>query len=231
MKTKMLLFVAAALLVSGCGHNISVYSKGVGVEIAWRPNTVMPSLRMGSYENLDLCQRENNQVRYTSNTRTGFDWFGLKKLLGESTDDVGIGTVLEVKSGPMTNGYVAQVLTSANVNEHHAEIAKEMFAVESDLGNKETRIGDVSANATSVVTAERGVLGSSKVTTPTNEFTEEAIKNQVNPMSMVDVFHKFGLYIVLGIVSIVLIVLGFVNIYIITIGRKVKKLKQLTERK
>ena len=224
MNGKMLLFVSVLLLASSCGHNISVYSKGVGAELAWRPNTVMPSLRVGSYENLDLCQRENNQVRYASNTTVGFNWFGLKTLFGDDKDDVGIGTVLEVKSGPMTNGYVAEVLTSPNVNESHVEIAKEIFAVESDLGGKETRIGDVSANATPVVTTEKGVLGDSKVTTPTNEFTEDAIKEQVSPKSAVDVLQKFGLYIVLGVVSIVVIILAFVNLYIITISKKAREI-------
>lgn len=37
---KPIAFIAFAVLLAlvGCGHNISVYSKGVGVELAWRPN-------------------------------------------------------------------------------------------------------------------------------------------------------------------------------------------------
>ncbi len=229
MKMQIVLIGAFALfLLCGCGHNISVYSKGVGAELSWRPNTIMPALRMGSYENLDLCQRENNQVRYASNTAVGFNWFGLKSLFGGGkTNDVGVGTVFEVKTGPMTNGYVHKVLTSPDVKPEHVEIAKSMFGVEVDLGNKETHIGDVSANATPVVTTEKNILGSSTVKTPTNEFTEDAIKEQVNPMSLVDVLHKFGLYIVIGIVSIIVIVLAFINIYIITISKRYKEMKDV----
>ena len=180
---KPIAFIAFAVLLAlvGCGHNISVYSKGVGVELAWRPNTAMPSIRFGSYENLDLVQKENNQVRYTSNNGVGFDWFGLKSLFGgEKGNDIGMGTVLEVKTGPQINGYVADALLNPEVKPEHVEIAKAVTGVQMDLGDKETHVSlnEARANTTPVVTTEKGAFGGVTVTTPTNQYTEKAIEGQ-----------------------------------------------------
>ena len=180
---KPIAFIAFAVLLAlvGCGHNISVYSKGVGVELAWRPNTAMPSIRFGSYENLDLVQRENNQVRYTSNNGVGFDWFGLKSLLGGGNgNDIGMGTVLEVKTGPQINGYVADALLNPDVKSEHVEIAKAVTGVKMDLGDKETHVSlnEARTNTTPVVTTEKGAFGGVTVTTPTNQYTEKAIEGQ-----------------------------------------------------
>ena len=180
---KPIAFIAFAVLLAlvGCGHNISVYSKGVGVELAWRPNTAMPSIRFGSYENLDLVQKENNQVRYTSNNGVGFDWFGLKSLFGgEKGNDIGMGTVLEVKTGPQINGYVADALLNPDVKPEHVEIAKAVAGVQMDLGDKETHVSlnGAKTNTTPVVTTEKGAFGGVTVTTPTNQYTEKAIEGQ-----------------------------------------------------
>lgn len=180
---KPIAFIAFAVLLAlvGCGHNISVYSKGVGVELAWRPNTAMPSIRFGSYENLDLVQKENNQVRYTSNNGVGFDWFGLKSLFGGGKgNDIGMGTVLEVKTGPQINGYVADALLNPDVKSEHVEIAKAVTGVKIDLGDKETHVSlnEARTNTTPVVTTEKGAFGGVTVTTPTNQYTEKAIEGQ-----------------------------------------------------
>lgn len=180
---KPIAFIAFAVLLAlvGCGHNISVYSKGVGVELAWRPNTAMPSIRFGSYENLDLVQKENNQVRYTSNNGVGFDWFGLKSMFGGGKgNDIGMGTVLEVKTGPQINGYVADALLNPDVKSEHVEIAKAVTGVKMDLGDKETHVSlnEARTNTTPVVTTEKGAFGGVTVTTPTNQYTEKAIEGQ-----------------------------------------------------
>lgn len=131
MKTTMPLYLMTLLLMTGCGHVITTYSKGVGLELAWSADTIAPAVRMGTYENVDVAQKENTQVRYTSNTGLGFDMFGIGKIISlfdgkQNKSDVGIGTVLEVKSGPMITGYVADVLQSPNIRQEHVEIARSL---------------------------------------------------------------------------------------------------------
>lgn len=216
---KPIAFIAFAMLLAlvGCGHNISVYSKGVGVELAWRPNTAMPSIRFGSYENLDLVQRENNQVRYTSNNGVGFDWFGLKSLLGGGKgNDIGMGTVLEVKTGPQINGYVADALLNPDVKPEHVEIAKAVTGVKMDLGDKETHISldGAKTNTTPVVTTEKGAFGGVTVTTPTNQYTEKAIEGQAKTNSSHDSLKPYRFHIACAVIMLIL-AMSFVMVHLL----------------
>lgn len=205
-----------AILLSSCGHNISVYSKGVGAELAWRPNTIMPSIRFGSYENLDLVQKENNQVRYASDTGVGFNWFGLGSLFGGKKNDVGTGTVLEMKTGPQINGYASRVLTSPEVRKEHVEIAKSIMDVDISLGDGETVVDSDMAktNATPVVVTEKGALGGSKVTTPTNQYTKKSIKKQVRTSNIYDTLKSYGIYILCA-VALLLLALVYVIVHLL----------------
>ena len=227
---KPIAFIAFAVLLAlvGCGHNISVYSKGVGVELAWRPNTAMPSIRFGSYENLDLVQRENNQVRYTSNNGVGFDWFGLKSLLGGGKgNDIGMGTVLEVKTGPQINGYVADALLNPDVKPEHVEIAKAVTGVKMDLGDKETHVSlnEARTNTTPVVTTEKGAFGGVTVTTPTNQYTEKAIEGQAKTSSSHDSLKPYRFHIACAVIVLIL-AMSFVMVHLL---QKRSDMKKMTE--
>ena len=228
MKKLHFLMIGLVLLMTGCGHNIAVYSKGLGVELAWRPNTVLPSLRFGSYENLDLVQKENNQVRYTSNNGAGFSWFGLRSLLtGDKSQDIGMGTVIEFKTGPQINGYAADVLLNPDVKPEHVEIAKAITGVEMDLGDRETHVGlgEVKSNTTPVVVTEKSLFGGSKVTTPANQYTVEAIKKQVKTTGLMDLIESYGLYIAC-IVAVALLAIAFVMVSLIEKASEWKDLAQ-----
>lgn len=225
---KPIAFIAFAVLLAlvGCGHNISVYSKGVGVELAWRPNTAMPSIRFGSYENLDLVQKENNQVRYTSNNGVGFDWFGLKSLFcGEKGNDIGMGTVLEVKTGPQINGYVADALLNPDVKPEHVEIARSVTGVKMDLGDKETHVSlnEARTNTTPVVTTEKGAFGGVTVTTPTNKYTEKAIDGQAKTSSSHDSLKPCRFHIACAVVVLIL-AMAFVMVHLLQKRRDMKKI-------
>ena len=225
---KPIAFIAFAVLLAlvGCGHNISVYSKGVGVELAWRPNTAMPSIRFGSYENLDLVQRENNQVRYTSNNGVGFDWFGLKSLLGGGKgNDIGMGTVLEVKTGPQINGYVADALLNPDVKPEHVEIAKAVTGVKMDLGDKETHVSlnEARTNTTPVVTTEKGAFGGVTVTTPTNQYTEKAIEGQAKTSSSHDSLKPYRFHIACAVI-VLMLALAFVIVHLLQKSSDMKKM-------
>ena len=223
---KPIAFIAFAVLLAlvGCGHNISVYSKGVGVELAWRPNTAMPSIRFGSYENLDLVQKENNQVRYTSNNGVGFDWFGLKSLFGGGKgNDIGMGTVLEVKTGPQINGYVADALLNPDVKPEHVEIARSVTGVKMDLGDKETHVSlnEARTNTTPVVTTEKGAFGGVTVTTPTNKYTEKAIEGQAKTNSSHDSLKPYRFHIACAVIVLIL-AMAFVMVHLLQKRRDMK---------
>lgn len=228
MKKRHFLILALTLLFTGCGHNIAVYSKGLGVELAWRPNTVLPSLRFGSYENLDLVQKENNQVRYTSNNGAGFSWFGLRSLLtGDKSQDIGMGTVIEFKTGPQINGYAADVLLNPDVKPEHVEIAKAITGVQMDLGDRETHVGlgEVKSNTTPVVVTEKSFFGGSKVTTPTNRFTIDAIKEQVKTTGIMDIIKSYGLYIAC-VAAVLLLVVAYIFVHML---ERISELKDMVE--
>ena len=227
---KSIAFMALAVSIAlvGCGHNISVYSKGVGVELAWRPNTIMPSIRFGSYENLDLVQKENNQVRYTSNSGVGFDWFGLKSLFGGNKgNDMGTGTVLEVKTGPQINGYVADALLNPDVKPEHVEIAKAVTGVKMDLGDKETHVSlnEARTNTTPVVTTEKGAFGGVTVTTPTNQYTEKAIEGQAKTSSSHDSLKPYRFHIACAVIVLIL-AMSFVMVHLLQKRRDMKKMTE-----
>jgi len=232
MQKTTLIFAAAAavLLPASCGHNITTYSKGVGVELSWRAESIMPSLRAGSYESLDAVHRENTQVRYTSNI--GFDFLWVNKLLsllgGKQSSDFGNGTVLEIKTGPQFNGYVRDVLRDNDVTPEKAAVAASVCSVNSGLGDRETRmgLGEVAANATPVVVTERGALGSSTVTTPVDEITRHAIEKQVTPSGILDVVDSLGRHVVYGAVALVAVIMLFALVYLLRTGKKISELKK-----
>ena len=226
MKKSIAFILFLMLMLVGCGHNISVYSKGVGAELSWRPNTLMPSIRFGSFENVDIVQRENNHVRYTSNNGVGFDWFGLKSLFtGKKENDIGMGTVLEVKTGPQINGYVEKVMQNEYLSEQHVEIIKAITEVDNDLGDGEAQVtlGSAKANATPVVVTEKGTFGSVTVTTPANQYTQEAIKEQVKTTGIHDLAKAWGFYIICAVIVLIL-ALAFVIVHLLQKSSDLRKM-------
>lgn len=115
------LIVLSLLLLTGCGHIVTSYSKGAGAEFSWTPDTIVPSVRAGFYEFLLTIQKENAHVRYSTNIGMGIgnDMFGIASIWSMVTGKTantgtGSGTVLEVKTGPMITGYTQKVLTAPN---------------------------------------------------------------------------------------------------------------------
>lgn len=74
---KPIAFIAFAVLLAlvGCGHNISVYSKGVGVELAWRPNrfhiacTVIMLMLAMSFVMVHLLQKRRDMKKMVEDNR------------------------------------------------------------------------------------------------------------------------------------------------------------------
>ena len=212
---KRIIFVVvmvSVLMMNGCSHTINSYSKGVGVEVTWNPDSFVPSGRVGFFEFLFSMTRENAHVRFNSNAGMDFGFFsGIASIFNMFKETPpalsnNIGTVVEIKTGPVANGYMRDILMNPDVKPEHVEIAKQMYNVDLSLPDKETVINKegVSANATPKVKSKKGVL-SVEVETPTNEFTKDAIEKQVDPDGVADVVRKVAIWSVFVIVLALLI--------------------------
>ena len=208
----MIMIIAVVIIGSGCSHTINSYSKGVGAEVAWNPVSFVPSARVGVFEFLFSMTRENSHVRFNSNTGMDFGFFNnmtnFISLFKENQPALSnnIGSVVEIKTGPVANGYMRDILMNPNVKSEHVEIAKQMYSVDLSLPDKETIINKegISANTTPKVKSKKGVL-SVEVETPTNEFTEKAIEKQVDQDGVTDSVRKVIIWSVFIIVIALLI--------------------------
>ena len=89
--------------IIGCSHTINSYSKGVGVEVTWNPDSFVPSGRVGFFEFLFSMTRENSHVRFNSNEGMDFGFFScIGSILSLFSKEVppamsnNIGTVVEI---------------------------------------------------------------------------------------------------------------------------------------
>lgn len=95
------LFLACLLVVllSGCGHNIATASKGVGLRMAWTPDTIMPEVNLGYFEVGSALIRENASFEYKSDS--------LASLESENADG-NIGTQISLVTKQQANGYTTK---------------------------------------------------------------------------------------------------------------------------
>lgn len=227
---KILFIILILLLTSGCSHHITSYTKGCGVDISWTPDSFTPSVKAGLIQFLFSMNRENAHIRYTTNAGFGTsDIFGIASLYAlitgkEPASSSGAGTVLEIKTGPMSNGYVQKILEIPNLNQNHASIIKSLSNVDNKLSDRQTKITPfkTESNKTPVVVTEKGILGNTKVITPTNEITKDAIKKQVNPTSFMDLIKSVSLYLIIGVIILVIVILIGGLVYF----KKIKNVKK-----
>lgn len=104
---KKLIIVAAAIAMAGltgCGHNMAIASKGVGLRLAWTPETIMPELNLGYFEVGSALVRENATFKYESDSLASLNSATEKELTSGN-----IGTTMSLTTKEQANGYtVAQ---------------------------------------------------------------------------------------------------------------------------
>lgn len=104
---KKLVIVAAAIAMAGltgCGHNMAVASKGIGVRLAWLPDSIMPELNLGYFEVGSALVRENATFEYKSDSLASLNSATEKELTSGN-----IGTTMSLTTNQQANGYtVAQ---------------------------------------------------------------------------------------------------------------------------
>lgn len=100
---KKLIIVAAVIAMAGligCGHNMAVASKGVGLRLAWTPETIMPELNLGYFEVGSALIRENATFKYQSDSLASLNSATEKELTSGN-----IGTSMSLTTKQQANGY------------------------------------------------------------------------------------------------------------------------------
>lgn len=99
--------IGAALIavvgLTGCGHNMAVASKGVGLRLAWTPETIMPELNLGYFEVGSALIRENATFNYQSDSLASLNGATEQELAGGN-----IGTTMSLTTKQQANGYTVK---------------------------------------------------------------------------------------------------------------------------
>lgn len=221
---KYILSVLLLLFMTGCGHHIMSYTKGAGMQVSWTPDSFTPNARIGFYEFLFSMNRENAHIRYSTNLGAGSvlgnDIFGIAKLYAliadkkENPSNLGSGTVIQIKTGPMMNGYIRDILNNPQLNQYHADIVKSLSSIKNELSDRETIVTpfETNSNKTPVAITEKGAFGDSRVSTPVNEVTKNSIEKQVKPNNIFDNIRDLIGYIILSIFIIIILILVIKNL-------------------
>lgn len=138
----LVLFAAAMIfgvLLTGCGHNVVSNSRGTGVEITWDGGSYIPSFRLGQWDTTNVVVKENVEIETQTNTTTGASSqmastsSSNKKISsqpsGQAQAEAKGGIVLKMKTGPQSNGYVKDILTSPNLTDQSASLAEQIYGV------------------------------------------------------------------------------------------------------
>lgn len=118
---KVILFVGACILLTGCSHNVINYSDGLGFETTMRPDTGNFGLTFRYGKILSVTARENTEVKMTGNGKANGS-------LTSSSEAAAHGEV-HVKIGKQWNGYLKDSIVSGNLS---AELVESYFGVTSD---------------------------------------------------------------------------------------------------
>lgn len=96
-------FFGIAALLTGCGHNVATNAKGVGIRMAWTPDSLMPELNLGYFETGTGVIKENASFEYES---------AVAGLNGESAVAGAEGnttTKMKLKTAKQVTGYAVEL--------------------------------------------------------------------------------------------------------------------------
>ena len=133
-------FSLTAILTS-CGHNVVTHSRGVGVDISWDGSSYIPNLRLGQWDVTNAVVKENMDVEANTITKADVSTSAGGEQIASNEAQAGAsgGIQIKMKSGPQTNGYVKDVLTSETLSEHSVELAKAIYSVKSEMSSTGTK--------------------------------------------------------------------------------------------
>ena len=224
-------------LLSGCGHNVVTHSRGVGMDISWDGSSYIPNLRLGQWGVTNAVVKENVDVEANTITKADLGTTTGEKQLGSNEAQAAAsgGIQIKMKTGPQTNGYVTDVLTSETLSENSVELAKSIYSVRSELDSTGTRAevtesGEVKVeqNTTPITTtttetkmesADESGTNETKTTTtvtsiPVKEETRGAVQEAAT--SVTTAVESDQWYYLAGIAAVVVGVIGSLIGYLIS---------------
>lgn len=198
--------VGLTALLTSCGHNVVTHSRGVGMDISWDGSSYIPNLRLGQWDVTNAVVKENMDVEANTITQADVSTSASGEQLASNGAQAGAsgGIQIKMKSGPQTNGYVKDVLTSETLSEHSVELAKAIYSVKSEMPSTGTKAevsqsGEVKVeqNTTPIATTttetktesvdESGSTETKTTTTvtqiPVKEETQEAVQTVTESVS------------------------------------------------
>lgn len=133
--------VCLTAILTSCGHNVVTHSRGVGVDISWDGSSYIPNLRLGQWDVTNAVVKENMDVEANTITKADVSTSagGDKIASNEAQAGASGGIQIKMKSGPQTNGYVKDVLTSETLSKHSVELAKSIYSVKSEMPSTGTK--------------------------------------------------------------------------------------------
>lgn len=198
--------VSLTALLTSCGHNVVTHSRGVGMDISWDGSSYIPNLRLGQWDVTNAVVKENMDVEANTITQADVSTSASGDQIASNGAQAGAsgGIQIKMKSGPQTNGYVKDVLTSETLSEHSVELAKAIYSVKSEMpsAGAKAEVSDsgevkVEQNTTPIATTttetktesmdESGSTETKTTTTvtqiPVKEETQEAVQTVTKSVS------------------------------------------------
>ena len=133
--------VSLTAILTSCGHNVVTHNRGVGMDISWDGSSYIPNLRLGQWDVTNAVVKENMDVEANTITKADVSTSASGDQIASNGAQAGAsgGIQIKMKSGPQTNGYVKDVLTSETLSEHSVELAKAIYSVKSEMPSTGTK--------------------------------------------------------------------------------------------
>ena len=133
--------VSLTAILTSCGHNVVTHSRGVGMDLSWDGSSYIPNFRLGQWDVTNAVVKENMDVEANTITKADVSTSagGDKIASNEAQAGASGGIQIKMKSGPQTNGYVKDVLTSETLSKHSVELAKSIYSVKSEMPSTGTK--------------------------------------------------------------------------------------------
>lgn len=111
------------------------------MDISWDGSSYIPNLRLGQWDVTNAVVKENMDVEASTITKADVSTSAGGEQIASNEAQAGAsgGIQIKMKSGPQTNGYVKDVLTSETLSEHSVELAKAIYSVKSEMPSTGTK--------------------------------------------------------------------------------------------
>lgn len=103
------------MITTGCGHNVATNAKGVGLRMAWTPDSLMPELNLGYFETGTGVIKENATFEYES---AGIAGLNGDKVAGAEGN---VTTKMKLETKEQITGYAVDLEKAKKDNKADSE--------------------------------------------------------------------------------------------------------------